>query len=225
MKQIIKLFRDLFVDKYFTKIYSQDGEDLLALRFFSSMQSGFYLDIGAHHPKRFSNTYLLYKKGWRGINIDAMPGSMIPFNLYRPKDINIEIAIGKNEETKTFFIFNEPALNTFDANLAIERTKNPAYKIVQKAEIKICPLTKILKQYLPANQKIDFLTIDVEGLDLEILKTNDWVTYRPTLVCVEIYAESINDVLKSDLNNFLSMNKYEFIYRAGNSCFFKATSL
>ena len=70
--------------------YSQNGEDLILNRFLENKKNGFYIDIGAHHPIRFSNTYLFYKKGWRGINIDAMPGSMDLFNKIRSRDINIE---------------------------------------------------------------------------------------------------------------------------------------
>lgn len=85
-------------DKFFEKSYSQEGEDLILKRFFSNKEKGFYIDIGAHHPKRFSNTYLFYSKGWNGINIDAMPGSMRLFNQIRKRDLNLEVPIAKKRK-------------------------------------------------------------------------------------------------------------------------------
>ena len=87
-------FKNLYITRFATKSYSQEGEDLLLRRIFEHQKNGFYVDVGAHHPFRFSNTYLLYKCGWRGINIDAMPGSMRLFRRFRARDINIECGVG-----------------------------------------------------------------------------------------------------------------------------------
>jgi len=84
--------------------YSQEGEDLILERFFEGMNTGFYVDVGAFHPKRFSNTYIFYKKGWHGINIDARPGSMKLFNFVRPRDINLEIPIS-NEKKRANLLY------------------------------------------------------------------------------------------------------------------------
>ena len=73
--------------------YSQEGEDRILQRLFENQTPGFYVDIGAHHPRRFSNTYIFYKQGWRGINVDATPGSMFLFRVFRKRDINLEIAV------------------------------------------------------------------------------------------------------------------------------------
>mgnify|MGYP001334584774 CR=1 FL=1 len=82
-------------------------------RIFGNQAKGFYIDVGAHHPKRFSNTYLFYKRGWSEINIDAMPGSMKIFDKQRPRDINIEKPVSNEKKIMDFYIFNEPALNSF----------------------------------------------------------------------------------------------------------------
>jgi len=108
LKSFIKQFvprcvLDFYVflrQRYFPKIfyrvfsYSQNGEDRALWRYFEGQRDGFYVDIGAHHPFRFSNTYIFYKSGWRGINVDAMPNSMRAFRRYRKHDINIECAVG-----------------------------------------------------------------------------------------------------------------------------------
>ena len=115
-------FKNNNLDGYALKSYSQEGEDMILRRLFEKQQTGFYVDVGAHHPKRFSNTYFFYKKGWRGINIDAMPDSMIPFNKIRPRDINIEKPVSDKKQVLTYYAFNEPALNGFSKELSDTRS-------------------------------------------------------------------------------------------------------
>ena len=202
------------------KSYSQEGEDLILLRIFEKKRTGFYVDVGAHHPFRFSNTYLFYRMGWRGINIDATPGSMKLFNKFRKRDINIEVAIGEKEDILTFYIFNEPALNTFDENLARQRNGKMGYYIIKELLLKVLPLSKILEKYLPEGQEIDFLNVDVEGKDFEVLKSNDWSTYRPKVVLVEILPSSIEEVFKHPIFIFMKENGYSFFAKTFNTCFF-----
>src|SRR5208282_1916589 len=93
--------------------YSQFGEDIMLQRITRSQPPGFYVDVGACHPKRYSNTNLLYKKGWRGMNIDANPFAIDLFRLFRPRDINLFSGIGLVKETHTFYMFTDPRFNTF----------------------------------------------------------------------------------------------------------------
>src|SRR5688500_4139273 len=93
--------------------YAQEGEDLILQLMLAWRANGFYVDVGAHHPQFDSNTYLFYKRGWSGINIDAMPNSMKLFNRLRPRDINLELAISKKSEELTYYLFNTPQLNGF----------------------------------------------------------------------------------------------------------------
>lgn len=149
-------------------------------------ETGFYVDVGAHHPERFSNTYLFYEMGWRGINIDAMPGSMKEFLRLRPRDINIEAAVAEEVRDLTFYIFNEPALNGFSKDLAEERAgKLYDWKIIEERPMKTVPLAQLLERHVPPGQKIDFMSIDVEGLDLEVLRSNNWEKFRPSVLLVE----------------------------------------
>ncbi len=160
--------------------FSQEGEDIVIDRFFKNKKHGFYIDIGAHHPVRYSNTYKFYKRGWRGINIDAMPGSMIPFNDLRPNDINLEYGISDTPKTMTFHIFNGPELNTFSEEEAEYRNDKNEFKgchIIDRKEIQTYPLADILDTYFPEGEKIDFMNVDVEGLDLAVLQSNNWNRY------------------------------------------------
>ncbi|MDX2135258.1 MAG: FkbM family methyltransferase [Saprospiraceae bacterium] len=195
------------------KSYSQDGEDVVLLSFFESLKgyTGFYVDVGAHHPVRFSNTLAFYRKGWKGINIDPTPGSMRPFKWLRARDINLEIGIGSQKSELTFFCFNEPALNTFDAKLAAERNSGNPYKIIKTVSVPVLPLRVVLENHLPKGQHIDFLSVDVEGLDLEVLKSNDWVKFRPAYVLVEDLFVDIKSLEESEVYRFLSQNGYKLI--------------
>ena len=178
-----------------SRSYSQEGEDLIVRRVFDRRDGGFYVDVGAHHPVRFSNTYLFYRNGWRGINIDATPGSMRLFKKIRPRDINLELAISDVSKRLTLYMFNEPALNTFDASLARQRNQG-MYRIIAEQQMTTKPLAEVLSSYLPEGLSPTFLTIDVEGLDLEVLHSNDWSRFRPEVVLLECLNSSLEDLPK-----------------------------
>ena len=155
--------------KYSNKSYSQEGEDLVLSKYLEAKKEGFYVDVGAHHPFRFSNTYLFYKRGWSGINIDATPGSMVLFKKYRPRDINIEFAVSDKRGPLQYFIFDEPALNGFSARLSANRAKNTKYKIEKIVKLKSKKLSYLLDKFIPRDTFIDFMNIDVEGYNMRFL--------------------------------------------------------
>jgi FkbM family methyltransferase len=230
MRQIKKLvpekfkarFRQLkldYLDGYSTKSYSQEGEDMILRRIFVNVATGFYVDVGAHHPKRFSNTYYFYNVGWRGINIDARPGCMGDFNKLRPRDINIEAAIDREQRELTYYMFNEPALNTFDGALSKARNSG-ATRIIAEKKIVTRKLDDILQQYLPDQQAIDFMSIDVEGLDLEVLHSNNWERYRPEYVLVECAKTSLRDIDSDDICRFMADKGYEIFAKTVKTVFY-----
>ena len=223
-KSIINLvisFRNNYLDGFALKSYSQEGEDMILRRMLERQQAGFYIDIGAHHPKRFSNTYYFYKRGWRGINIDAMPGSMKLFQKFRPRDINLEIAIYGERRKLKYHIFNDLALNTFSYELAKQRDGLQGYKIIGIKEIETVPLREVLNKYLPKVTVIDFLNIDVEGLDLEVLKSNDWTKYRPRIILVELNTD-VKNLFLSEIYKFMKELNYTLFAKTFRTAFFKA---
>lgn len=169
------------------KAYSQDGEDIVLMSFYETRKNhkGFYVDVGAHHPYRFSNTAIFYNEGWRGINIEPTPNLFTNFVKHRKRDINLNVGIANRQDKLFFYEFNEPAINTFNSDYAQRIQNEGNYKLVGQHEIRVAPLREILQQHLPPNQQIDFFTIDVEGLDLEVLQSNDWNLYKPTYILVE----------------------------------------
>jgi FkbM family methyltransferase len=196
--------------RYYRESYSQEGEDMILASVFEGQRDGFFVDVGAHHPKRFSNTYRFYSRGWRGINIDATPGCMKAFRRSRPEDINLEAAVSDSVQTLNFYLFNEPALNTFDRALATERHGFLHFQIVREVAIQTVTLRSLLDLHLQAEKPIDFLNVDVEGLDLQVLKSNDWDRYRPKVVLVEDNTiKAWNEIANSPTVQFLTENGYE----------------
>ncbi len=190
-------------------------------RIFEYKVKGFYVDVGAHHPKRFSNTFLFYRRGWSGINIDAMPGSMRLFTRWRPRDINLEIGVAQTSGNLDYYVFNEPALNGFSANLAKKRdADNSPYSIERIIKINVLPLKVILERHLP-DCKIDFLSIDVEGFDLDVLKSNDWSRFRPTFVLVEMLESSLHEIDSNPIAQFMKDSGYVVYAKQVNTVFFK----
>lgn len=202
--------------------FSQEGEDLIIRRFFEKKSRGFYVDIGAHHPIRFSNTYHFYQRGWRGINIDACPGSMKIFEKIRTRDINLELGVGASETTLDYYMFDEPALNSFSKPLSEERDRESSFHIVDIKSIPIQPLHKILDRHLAKHAtEIDFFNVDVEGLDLEVLASNDWDRYAPTLIITEALEQGVDDILGSEVNHYLASVGYHLFAKSINSLIYR----
>lgn len=223
LKKILRRFRDFYQwDIYYQKSWSLEGEDLILSRFFENIKpNGFYVDVGAHHPLRFSNTYKFYKQGWHGINIDAMPGSMDLFNRQRPRDINLEKAVSDGKQVMTYYAFNEPALNGFSKELTKLRDGNGNYKIIFKKDLETSTLEEILDQYMPKDQNINFLSVDVEGLDFAILKSNNWTKYAPEVILIEILGSTLDELLKNEATIFLRQFGYTIYAKCLNTVIFK----
>ncbi|MBT8517341.1 FkbM family methyltransferase [Polynucleobacter paneuropaeus] len=200
--------------------WAQEGEDLILNRIFSSGHTGFYVDIGAHDPFRFSNTYLLYKKGWRGLCVDPLPEAKKRFKKFRPKDIFINCGLGGQSRSMKYFMFSESAVNTFDEKYADFVTSTTSYKLLEKKEVKVITLSDFLNQYYPKNVEFDLLSIDAEAKDLEILKSNDWEKYRPKIVLVEDLNHQKNLSGSSEIENLLTDKNYQMMAKTVNSVFY-----
>ena len=202
--------------------FAQEGEDLILERLFEHDRAGVYVDVGAHHPKRFSNTQLLYRRGWHGINIDAAPGSMVAFRRQRPRDINLELGVTATAETRDFYVFDEPALNTFDAARA-RSLDRPPYKLQRVVKVSCAPLAQILLDHDIA--AIDLLTVDAEGFDLEVLRTLDWDASRPRVVLTEQFSRDLEAHFASDTHAFMHGERgYTLIAKTFNSLFYRRAS-
>lgn len=187
--------------------YSQEGEDVLLKRIFDKKESeGFYVDIGAHDPIRFSNTYSFYLQGWKGINIDPLPGSSAKFKDLRPNDISLEVGISSNEGKMRYYMFEEHAFNTFsDQTCEMHKKKS---RLVEAKEIKTYKLSSILSEHCH-HQEIDFMSVDVEGLEIEVLDSNDWNAFSPKVVLIEDFKFQINNDQLTPTDMYMQAKGYK----------------
>jgi len=185
------------------------------------------VDIGAHHPSRFSNTFYFYKRGWRGINIDAQPGSMRVFRLTRPRDINLEIAISDKNETLEFHLFKEPLLNSANKELVESRRRVLGEHRNENNVfcVRAVTLESVLDSFLPSDVFIDFMSIDVEGLDLNVLRSNNWEIYRPNYVLVEVLGGDLQSLALTDIGEFLLGVGYEPVSKLVHTVVFREKRL
>jgi len=201
--------------------HSQFGEDMVVRFLTNDRKKGFYIDIGAHHPVYISNTYHFYCKGWQGINIDATPGSMDIFNILRPRDLNLEACLSatQNKEIE-FFIFEQPAYNTFNKEMA-ETALLQGIQLLEKKKLKTMSLEGFLDLYLPEGVEIDFLSVDIEGMDEEILMSNNWNRYKPKIVIFEKHHVSLKEIENLEIINHLAKYDYQVVAKCGPSLILK----
>lgn len=174
----------IYIDHDIVQSYAQYQEDLIISSFFSNIKKGTYIDIGAYDPNELSNTKKFYQQGWRGVNVDPNESTIELFNQLRPEDLNINCGISGSFEDLLFYELNYKSLSTFNHSDAIESLKTlPKASIIKEYKVKCVPLKNIFEQF---NEKVDFLSIDVEGYEETVLESNDWELYRPTLIIIEI---------------------------------------
>jgi len=221
LKKILRklhIFHNIYIKhKFFIKkkSYAMDNEDSAVVEYFKDKKNGFYVDVGCYHPIHRNNTYLLYKKGWRGINIDVSQFSIELFNYLRPDDLNYNCAVSnKNEIVKIFYQKELSQLSTIEENQA----KKVFQGNIKEKEIQAFTLDEILNEDKYKNSKIDFLNIDVEGADFKVLEGLVFDQFNPELICVEIHDKIIKD---SKTYKFLSDKKYELIWSGVFSHLFK----
>ena len=196
--------------------YSYGGVDLLVDYIFKNKKKGLYVDVGAQHPVSNNNTYLLYKRGWRGINIDLDIENIKLHNLARQNDLNLCEAISsKSKEIDLFFYHDKSPINTVEKIVA--DTKKQKIKEIKKVK------TKTLNQILDINkiEHINYLNIDVEGHELHVLKGLDLIKYKPDVISVEYLDltmkklefknNNIDNVLNSKLYTHMVQNNYSLV--------------
>ncbi len=202
------------------KQFSQWGEDQEIKKFFLEKKKGVYLDIGCFHPYMYSNTALLHKKGWRGVNVDMNPTSIDLFNIARPNDINICSAV--SDEIKDFeMYYDDPfsPVNTIDKEF-YKMSKHIFFKKMKTIIIKSKKFKEIIK-ISKIEEKIDFINIDVEGFDYEVLKQIHFEKFKVKLIAIETHhvdgSETKNNLL---INEFLKKFNFTLHKRVGPTSLF-----
>lgn len=215
--KLLKNFFSLLKKKLHSKkiSYSFGGCDLLIEYIFRNQANGLYVDIGCQNPISNNNTYLLHRRGWRGINIDLDQKNIDLFNLTRSNDINLCIALSSSKDEKNLYFYHEgSAINSLSSSLSNYKGDFPTVK-----KIKTDTLNNVLEK--KNITLIDYLNIDVEGYELEVLKGFDIEKYKPKVVTIEYLDLSlkkiefknnnINNVLNSEIYKFFISKNYFFV--------------
>lgn len=201
-----RLFYIIFY-KTFNFVAPQEGENIILERIFSKKNKGFYIDVGAHHPVRFSTTLNLFQKGWSGINIEPNDEAIKAFKKKRPKDINLNIAISNTNNTCNYYKFIESALNTTDINI-VKMRKRQGFNCIEKTIIPTQTLNQVLSKYCKKTSVIDILKIDVEGKELDVLKSNNWGKFIPKVIICELINVDLEKITKNSVYKFLKSKNY-----------------
>ena len=168
-----------------TRIYSQFGEDLLLRTALDSfgITSPTYLDIGAYDPKELSNTYYFYERGASGVCVEPNPSKHALFLKLRERDVCLNVGLGgKASGEADYYLMSKPFLNTFSKEEA-EKCEKEGFAIEAKIKIPLLTINQVIKEHC---QKVpDFVSLDVEGMDIDILQHLDWDAYRPVIFCIE----------------------------------------
>lgn len=208
----------------FLNSHTPYGEDIIIDKLLEWKKKGFYVDVGAYDPSRFSNTKRFYLKGWQGINIEPNPENIAKFYKERPRDRNLNIGIADRTGIRKFYVFEPSSLSTFDSNVA-KNYRRLGFKVFKIHKVKVLRLASVLARYCN-RRNIDFLNIDTEGLDFQVLKSNNWKKFRPKVICLEIPSlsnpnESNPDrKLGSATKRFFSRLGYKMAARTISNAFF-----
>lgn len=194
---------------HYRRSYAQCGEDVIARTVFDILGIAHpnCLDIGAHHPHFLSNTYLFYRDGSKGINVEPDPELYAKFLDARPRDLNLNLGVGEQPGQLDLFLISSRTLNTFSESEA-KRYESQGYKIVGRQLVPIMTINQIIDAHL--GKAPDFLSVDVEGMDYEILASLDFDQYRPILICVETitFSQTGEGVKRTEIDDLLAKHGY-----------------
>jgi FkbM family methyltransferase len=188
--------------------FSSHGEDAavqaLLLQRGPLRAEGFYVDVGAFHPFVFSNTAVLSLMGWRGVNVEPNPHMADRLRRARPRDVTLQVAVGAAPGRAELQMFSEwGSSNTLDTSFADMISTSQQVAVTERVEVDVLTLADVLDGRVPADGVIDFLSVDVEGLDLAVLQSGDWARFRPLVVAVEDLDLDLTDVAASPLHAFM----------------------
>ena len=201
--------RELIYKRYNIS-FSKSGDDIQLNKLIGQSGAGVYVDIGCWHPVKASNTYYFYLRGWKGLCIDPNPKLKRLYDQIRPGDQFINCAIGDSKELFKYYLLNDPydSMNTLDYDFI--KKHNLESQVKKTIDIQIHSLKDVLAKNISAGERLDFFDIDVEGFDLEVLKSNDWHTFRPKVIVIESDMSLRNDI-DSDIVKYLEPLNYKLV--------------
>ena len=193
--------------------YGEFAEDIFINRVFKNLKSGFYIDIGAYHPFKGSLTFLLFQKGWRGLNIDLSEDSIELFKIARPNDLNVHCAI-TNFNGETIYYQNSE-IN--QQNSLIKRNNHQ-----KEIKVNAFTLNDLLKKKNVT--QCDYLNIDTEGNEIDIIQSINFDVIKPQLISVEDNSFDLHSENKKKIINLMNEKNYQIINIIGVTMFFTKSS-
>jgi FkbM family methyltransferase len=190
--------------------FGKSGDDIQLYKLIKNEVPGAYVDIGCWHPIKASNSYFFYLRGWKGICIDPNPELGSLFTRYRKNDIFVNAAISEINDNLKYYSFQEGYESMNTVNTDFIKYHHLEKKIKSIVEVPSFSLKSVLDHNLSKNERLDFFDIDVEGFDLEVLKSNDWDQYRPKIIMIESKTNLKMDIY-SDIVTFLNDKGYKLI--------------
>jgi hypothetical protein len=184
--------------------FSQHGEDTFLLNYFGKGFKGTYIDIGSSHPFRISNTYCLYRNGWNGIAVDPIPAFKLLYRFWRPRDKFLNLGIAPESGTLNYYELTPSVLSSFNKNYIEDLIKQEKAEIQKNYIVNVITPDHLFELYAKDNE-VNFLSIDIEGLDISVLKAINFKKYRPALIGIEFNNESD----KIEIINFLNSVQYK----------------
>ena len=189
--------------------YAQNGEDLMILSLLEWPRTGFYVDVGCHHPIRLSNTYALYLRGLTGLAIDANDEFDSAFKSYRPRDRFVRACVGNEAGFVDFTIYKERALSSASTK-KVEGVSEAQYAIERVESLPVRRIDDILQE-AGAPRQFELLSIDVENHDFSALQSIDLKTYEPRLIVVEAHDVDVNSIGTHEVSIYLKAFGYEAV--------------
>jgi len=220
------VLRKAYLTKFWLTHFSQWGEDTVIDKFLRLKSTdAFFVDVGCFHPRKYNNTYLLYKHGWRGINVDLEEIKIQVFRQLRPDDENLCCAVGPVPGVANFQQFGAYSLiNSMDPAF-IERCKRSG-AVSEERSIQVRTLTDILECSRFRSRRFGLLTVDVEGFEAAVLASLDYARFRPNLIMVEIHVNTLRALQETPTYRFLTQEQgYEMVSWTGITVFFMDAAL
>ena len=199
--------------------YAQNFEDVILNRLFSDRSQGFYIDVGAQHPRYDSVTKAFYDRGWQGINIEPVKEYFQLLQQARERDLNLNLAVGESESELEFYELEGTGLSTFDRQTAHEIAQKDGYQI-SSYQVAVKKLGDICQQHV--TQAIDFLKIDVEGWEESVVLGHDWENFRPVVVVLEATLPNSPIRKQTNIAQILESKSYEYVYFDGLNDYYLA---
>ncbi|WP_049246489.1 FkbM family methyltransferase [Morganella morganii] len=198
--------------------YAQNLEDVVLWKALKNVENGFYIDVGANDPIIDSVTRSFYNLGWRGINIEPILGHFNDLVADRPEDINLNCALNERSGQLDIWVCDIRGWATLDKEVA--KAHEAEGHNGQWHQVTVRTLADVCEEYQPEN--IHFLKVDVEGLEVAVLKGNDWDKFRPWVVVVESIFPNTQIDTHSEVEELLIGNNYLFAYADGLNRFYVA---